>query len=295
MLLSLRSFLLSLAVIGLTFSHAFAVGMPSASAAPSTDKTEAATKRIAEWELDEDGLRQWKEAPKDCGRCDASGKTECERCDGGSEPECGECKKGKAKCRGCGGKGKGFDPLEEMICSYCDGSALWSCGNCDGDGTFQVTGGSKKGQKCGPCGGSGSFKCEACKGKRFVNVAKVGRRIKDAKESQLETAREKISEALGRLKRFKPGGDEVDNRRQFEAAVKDARGVLPGLKNSGKLVEVGIKALRGSAQYVGYERMIQVEFKRYRDKTQQFLGHQMSLIDECLEVAKFNHKIKYGE
>jgi len=101
-----------------------------------------------------------------------------------------------------------------------------------------------------------------------------------------------VSEVLETLRHYQPTGKESDDRKSFELAIKDARGVLPGLKNTMKLVEAGGKSLRVSAQYVGYEKWVKMEFTRFRNGTVRYLEHQIALIDTCLERLAFNEKVR---
>ena len=246
------------------------------------------------WELDRDGLRQWIDLDAECEPCGGEGERLCERCKGGASKNCVECGGNRiAVCRSCGGDGKQYDPMVEMICPYCDGSALWTCPACYGEGSYSVTGGSRQGQRCGPCKQVGFLECKACKGKRRFAALKVGGgKPGKASTQSVEKTREVLQESIAMLKDFHPSGRESDDRKELDAALKKASRNLPGLKDVKKLFDADMKALRGQAQYVGYERYLIKEFKLFRKRSIRMMEKQLVVLALCDRRLDFNQRAR---
>ena len=277
----------------LVFSLGFVCLFGSRALGSSDSDSEDKAKSGPTWFVDDDGMRQWVTAETACNACEGSGEAACERKVVNTRGPCSECDDSQhATCRSCTGKGVQYDPLVEMICSYCDGSGLWVCGNCFGKGGYRPEGGGKKGQKCGPCKATGTLKCEACKGKRRIKVAKVSPRLGDAKAKPLMKARAKIAAAVQQLKAFKPYGNESEDMKAFVKALGKAKGPVAALKGAEAMAKSGLKAVRVSAQYTSYELQVALQFKELSLRTIVLLQHQMALIDRCLERLEFNDQVR---
>ncbi len=241
------------------------------------------------WELDRDGLRQWVKVDVECKACEAEGVQDCQRC----KSSCAECnKKHLATCRSCGGSKKQYNPLKEMICPFCDGSALWQCPACNGKGKYGVVGGGKKDQDCGPCKEKGHLKCGVCKGKRRIPVVKPAGGLEKASMKSLAATTKEIELAISNLKDFSPRGDESDDRKEFEKAIKRVKSQLPAFKTIDKMMDGSMKALRGQASYVGYEEWVAGELDKLRDRSIAYMKTQQALIQVCQERLEFNETVR---
>ena len=252
-----------------------------------------------EFELDDQGHRQWKRFEVGCGECRGAKVGACKGCKDREIPKCTECAGSKrAKCRTCSGTGAPPDPLVEVICPYCTGTGWFDCAQCVGAGHFKVgqQDGSTTTKKCGSCKEVGRFRCEPCKGKRRIPTVSVKRKPPtEAKLKDLREAREALAECEKKLlaMNFEERSSKIE--KQLLASVKKASKLLPALRHMQKTLQVTQKGLtKAAAIYEQYDSKVLGVYYKFTDRSIYLIRHQLRVLDLCIARAEFNEKADSG-
>lgn len=245
-----------------------------------------------EWELDDEGLRQWKAYDVVCTHCKGAKSHECEHCTGNELPICLECDGTKrATCRTCAGTGRMPDPLVELACPYCWGSSWYNCGLCNSWGSLTVEGTETR---CGACKQKGLLACVACDGKRRVAVVEVGRKGPgEASVKDLREALETLQTTLAAVEAFQPDSNPSRGIKSFAKTLDPVERDLDPAKDMQDMLERVLKGLKSyGAGYASYEDNLIHQFLVFQDRTVYLLQHQIRLVEQCLALAEFNETKK---
>lgn len=257
---------------------------------PIADKLERETK------ADEQGLLQFvAHKAERCVNCKGRQVmvcVHCERFDPGDCEQCPECKNStEATCRICAGSGEMPDILERAPCPTCFGAGLTRCFVCNGRGKFPVAGGGDRKQKCGCCDGSGSYACDTCDGKRYVDLPPLKPSVVEASAKDLERVLAALAAVAAELEKFASTGDGRKDAKAFAKVTSAGGRYLPVMKLAQKHFENAAKKQAKGAVWTHYKESVANDVATTKQAMTYYLAHQQRVLALCLARAKHNEEV----
>ncbi len=192
-------------------------------------------------------------------------------------------------CRHCGGKKRKLRLSEEAPCLAClDGKIR--CHVCNGSGRLLVTGGFSSGlspTSCPGCAGKGKFKCTICRGRRVVLLGRVnGKKIRDAKESDLKKRYKKLKSASGEVLAAMRSGTSL--------AVAKARKLKGKVKYAPAHVALMTKLQKNQNRmkgFIGSSSFQSIVRDRFEKMIVDQINREIVVLEHALQRYKWNAKV----